>query len=133
MSMNLRCLSRYLFLSSILMCAGLWAQTDFGTIVGFVKDPSGGFIPKATVTLRNEATGVQQQVSTNDSGYYIAPNLPPGRYSISIAASGFKNFESSANKLDPDSTLSVDATLTVGQPSEKVEVVASASPLQTES
>src|SRR5579863_3588835 len=34
-----------------------FAQSDVGTIVGFVKDQSGAVVPNATVTITNEATG----------------------------------------------------------------------------
>src|SRR5438477_12486097 len=52
---------------------------------------------------------------------------------MSVEASGFKKFGSTGNKLDPSSTLTVDASLTVGAASESVEVSSSSAPLQTES
>ena len=69
----------------------------------------------------------------SDSGYYIITNIPPAVYTVTVDAAGFKRFESSANKLNPSATLSVDAALTVGAATETVEVVATASQLQTES
>jgi hypothetical protein len=117
----------------VLTCATANAQSDLGSIGGFVKDPSGGVVPKAKVIVKNEATGQQHQVSTNDSGYYTVPNLPPGYYTMSAEASGFKRFESTQNKLDPNTTLSLDANLAVGAVTDTVEVTASAAVLQTES
>ena len=32
--------------------------------------------------MKNEATGVQRQTATNDSGYYVIPNLQPGLFQI---------------------------------------------------
>ena len=116
-----------------LVCSGLMAQSDFGVIVGFVKDPNSAVVPKAKVTIRNEATGVQREVTTNESGYYVVPNLQPGIYTMTAEAPGFKKFESTGNKLDPNSTLAVDAMLAVGNVTDTVDVVASVSPLQTES
>lgn len=108
------------------------AQSDLGSIQGFVKDPSGASIPNAKVTARN-TTGQERQTLTNESGYYTITNIPAGVYSIQVEAAGFKKFESSNNKLDASASLALDATLTVGAATETVEVSASASPLQTES
>ena len=90
-------------------------------------------VPKAKVVLANEATGVESRATTNDSGYYVVNSVPSGLYSLTAEASGFKKFESLHNKLDANSTLSVDATLTVGAATDTVEVTADAQALQTES
>src|SRR5262245_4805269 len=117
-----------MFLASSL----LFAQSDLGSINGFVKDPSGSTVPGAKVTARNQS-GLERQATTNESGYYTITNIPSGMYSISVEASGFKKFESNNNKLDPSAVLSLDATLTIGAATETVEVTASAATLQTES
>ena len=40
----------------VLLCTSLaFAQSDLGSISGFVKDPSGAVVPKAQVTVKNEA------------------------------------------------------------------------------
>ncbi|HUB82360.1 MAG TPA: carboxypeptidase regulatory-like domain-containing protein [Bryobacteraceae bacterium] len=109
------------------------AQTDTGSIGGYVKDPSGRSVPKATVTIRNEGTNEVHTLTTNDSGYYIQTQLPPGMYTVSAEAPGFKRFESKQNKLDSNTALSLDAALTVGNVSETVEVAATAEVLQTDS
>ncbi len=134
--MNQRCFIRLVLLFVtlfVMMSSALLAQSDNGTVVGFVKDPSGAVVPKAKVTIRNEATGVERQTTTNESGYYVVPNLPPGLYTMTAEAAGFKKFDTTTNKLDPNSTLSIDASLTVGSATDTVEVVASAATLQTES
>ena len=109
------------------------AQTDTGSIGGFVKDPSGGVVPKAKVTITNEGTSAAQTLTSDGSGYYIAPNLPPGIYTMSAEAPGFKRFESVHNRLAPNTALSLDANLTVGAVTETVEVTATAAVLQTDS
>src|SRR5215472_17461509 len=102
-----------LALMALLVVAVALAQSDQGSISGFVKDPSGSVVPNAKITVKNESV-LERQASTNKSGYYIITNIPPGTYSISVEVAGFKKFESSGNKLDPSSTLTVDAALTVG-------------------
>ncbi|PYV29183.1 MAG: TonB-dependent receptor, partial [Acidobacteria bacterium] len=119
---------------ALFLCLSItgFAQSDNGSITGFVKDPSGAFVPGAAVKARNQS-GLERQVYANESGRYIITNIPPGIYSISVEATGFKAFQSNNNKLDPSSTLSVDVTLTLGEASEVVTVTASAASLQTES
>jgi len=113
--------------------AALMAQTETGSIGGFVKDPSGGVVPKANVKITNEGTGATETLTSDGAGYYTAPNLPPGIYTISADAPGFKRFESAHNWLAPNTSLSLDASLTVGATTETVEVTATAGVLQTES
>jgi hypothetical protein len=109
------------------------AQSDVGTIVGFVKDPTGGVIPQSKVVIKNEGTGAEHPVEANGQGYYVVSNLQPGLYTLTVQVAGFKKFESTHNKLDANSTLSLDADLTVGSTTETVEVSATGSRLQTES
>ena len=77
-------------LSLLLLPATLLGQTDNGSIVGIVKDPTGAVVPKAKVVLTNEATGVESHATTNDSGYYVVNSVPSGLYSMSAEAAGFK-------------------------------------------
>ncbi len=110
------------------------AQSDLGSISGFVKDPSGGTIPDARVVVKNQSqAGLERETRTNDAGYYIVTSIPPGMYTITAEAPGFKKAETSNNKLDPSATLSADITMTIGAATETVEVSATALALQTES
>ena len=109
-----------------------YAQSDLGSIEGVVKDPSSSTVPNATVKVKNQ-NGLERSTKTNESGFYVVTSIPPGIYSVTVEAPGFKKFESVSNKLDSSSKLGVDATLTVGAASETVEVTASATQLQTES
>src|SRR5712664_2796132 len=110
----------------------LFAQSDLGRISGFIKDPSGATIANAKVAVRSNA-GVERQTTTNDSGYYVITNVPPGLYTMLAVATGFQRYETTGNKLDPSADLVIDATLTVGSTSQTIEVSASAVQLQTES
>jgi hypothetical protein len=120
------------FSVSLLSAAMLSAQSDLGTISGFIKDPSGAVIPNATVTVTNKS-GVDRTATTNESGHYTITNLPPSTYTLTAEARGFKKYESTANKLDPTANLLIDATLEVGTSTQTVEVTASTAQLQTES
>src|SRR5262245_59852873 len=68
-------------------------QVTSGTIFGTVKDQSGAVVPNASVIVNNGATGVSRTVATNESGGFVVPNLPPGTYTITVSAEGFKKAE----------------------------------------
>src|SRR2546430_5733666 len=108
------------------------AQSDLGRISGFVKDPSGASVTGAKITARNQS-GVERQTTSNESGYYVITNVPPGFYTVTVEAAGFQRYQSSANKLDATGDLVVDASLTVGAATQTIEVSASTVQLQTES
>src|ERR1700737_1858018 len=108
----------------------LLAQSDLGRISGFIKDPSGATIANAKATVQTKS-GIERPQITNESGYYIITNVPPGLYTMVAEAAGFQKYETRDNKLDPSADLVIDATLTVGSASQTV--AASAVQLQTES
>src|SRR6266849_1624125 len=114
-------------------CSIMFAQSDLGSITGFVRDATGSTVPNATVTVKNEATGTERRVTTNDAGLFVVTNIPAGFYTVTVEGKGFKKYDVTHNKLDPNSTTAVDATLTIGAATEVVEVVATAAPLQSES
>src|SRR5262245_65601105 len=82
----------FLVLFVSLVSGVLFAQSDLGTISGFIKDPSGASIPKASVLIRNQ-TGVERQTTTNEAGYYTITSIPSGLYSVTVEAPGFQRSE----------------------------------------
>src|SRR5260370_39720319 len=122
----------FVLLMSLGISGILFAQSDLGKISGFIKDPSGATIANAKVTVRNN-TGVERQTTTNDSGYYVVTNVPPGLYTMTAEATGFQRYETRDNKLDPSGDLVIDATLSVGAATQTVAGSASTVQLQTES
>ena len=65
------------------------AQETRGNISGTVKDAQ-GVVPRATVRITGVDTGSTQALITNDSGYFEAPLLQPGNYSITVEMAGYK-------------------------------------------
>src|ERR1035437_8849943 len=133
--MNRVCSLRALALALVLLLGTslAFAQSDLGSISGFVKDPSGAVVPKAQVSVKNEATGTERRTNTNESGFYVVTNIPAGLYTITAEAAGFKRYDATQHKLEPSGALAVDATLVVGAATETVEVSATTQALQTES
>jgi hypothetical protein len=62
------------------------AQTDQGRIVGTVTDANGAIVPGASVSVKNERTGEERTVTTNESGYYIVTALKPALYTVTASA-----------------------------------------------
>jgi hypothetical protein len=110
-----------------------FGQSDLANVSGTITDPSGSAVPNAKVTLTNQNTGQARNATTNESGNYSLPAVPPGFYTLTVEVAGFKKFESKDNKVDPALPANISAALTVGQITETVEVTATATQLQTES
>jgi Carboxypeptidase regulatory-like domain/TonB-dependent Receptor Plug Domain len=110
-----------------------FAQSDVGTISGFIRDQSGAGVPNAQVEVSDESTGESHTATSDSQGHYTITNLRPAVYSMTTEAQGFKKFTSAHNKLNASTTLSLDADMAVGATTESVEVTATASVLQTES
>jgi len=109
-----------------------FSQTITGTILGVVQDPSGSIVPKASVRIRNAGTNVETVIETGSNGDYAAPNLPTGTYRIEVSAPGFKTYDETGIAVGLDTKVRIDITLTVGDVSDSVKVVASAQRLQTD-
>jgi hypothetical protein len=109
-----------------------FAQSDTAQISGTVLDSSGSAVPNANIAVRNEATGLERRVTTNESGYYAVSSLSPGFYTVSVEAQGFKKYQKTQNKLDPNINTRVDAALEVGAITETVDVVAEVANVQSE-
>ncbi len=101
-----------------------WSQATWGTISGFVTDPSGAAVPNANITIQNEQTGVQTKAATDSAGLYNVTHLDPGEYTVKAEASGFQTFVRQHVVLQVDSTARVDPKMTLGQASEEVTVSA---------
>lgn len=105
----------------LLAAAAAWASIN-GSISGLVLDPSGSVIAGAAVTATETQTGVKSETVTDSKGFYNFPELPIGTYDVEISANGFKTFRKSGLVVDANAALRVDATLQVGQTTEKVIV-----------
>ncbi len=119
----------------ILMAISLtgFAQSDNTQISGFIKDQTGAVIANAKVMARNETNGLERSAITNSEGYYVITQLPPGLYTVTAEASGFKLYKETNKKLDPNVPAKLDVSLQPGQLSEVVNITATTVGVQTES
>ena len=109
----------------VFCCARVWAATG-GSISGTVTDQSGASIPSASVTLVNLDLATSYKATTDAQGFYSFPNLPVGRYEMTIESTGFKSQKKTGLVVDADAAVRVDASLAVGNKTETVTVTASA-------
>src|SRR5258708_3180195 len=115
-------LTAALLLSLSVQLAG--AQDIFGRISGTVKDSTGAAVINAKVTITNQETKLSRTVKTDDRGFYVAPELPVGAYTVTAEEKGFKTTSKVGNDLVAGARLTVDLTLQVVEITEKVEVTA---------
>src|SRR5207302_345133 len=102
------------------------AQLPTGTILGVVKDSSGGIVPGTAVTVTNTDTGITRNVMTGEDGTYRFPALPVGHYEVQAVKEGFQTAERKGLTLEVAQSANVDLTLQVGSAQDKVTVVAEA-------
>ena len=92
-------------LVTLVFASAAVAQTQIttGTIQGTVLDANGAAVPGATIEAKNVDTNFVRTTTSDDDGRFVAPQLPSGRYTVTVSKTGF-------------ATLVVEkADLTVGQ------------------
>ena len=126
-------------LIGVIFVAGLMApprangQVAGGTISGTVSDSTARVISGAEVLIKNVATGVTRNATTNTDGLYTAPNLLPGTYELTYRAAGFKTEIRTGIALTVGATEVIDLTMQIGTALEKIEVNTEAPAVQTTS
>jgi outer membrane receptor protein involved in Fe transport len=116
-----------------LMVAALSAQETTGNISGVVTDPSEAAIAGATVKVTNTGTGAVRTTQTTEAGVFFVNNLPVGSYKLTVEAAGFKTYEATRISLNVNDRLNFPVRMQVGELVDRVEVLAAAVQLQTES
>lgn len=116
-----------------LFAGAAFGQAGTGTISGIITDPSGAAIVNAPVEVRNTDTNVVYPTATTDTGAYTVLRLPPGPYSVTVTAPGFKKLLRTGLTVDAGQVLPLDMSVEVGAATEAVTVTAEATLLKTES
>jgi hypothetical protein len=128
----LKHLSGIVIAMAALLCApSLLAQTVTGNITGIVTDSSGAIVAGATVTARNQDTGVASPTTTNSSGFYSIQFLPIGHYDVTVQATGFGTETVPPFTLEILQTATFNVHLKVGSTAETVDVSTAAPILNT--
>jgi hypothetical protein len=115
------------------MAATAFAQFETAALVGTVTDQSGGVVADALITATNTDTGVTQTRRSDANGHYEFVTLRIGNYLVTAEKAGFALALAENNRLEVGARLRVDFGLRVGQLTERVEVSAVATLLETDS
>src|ERR1700691_1072313 len=120
-----------LVVALLFACSGpAFSQISVAQLSGFVHDSSGGALKNATVTLRDTATDALYRTTSNDSGLYVIPNLPPDSYELTVAFPGFATTVEKGVVLTVGQTANMDVTLRVATQNEEVVVTTLVPPIE---
>jgi hypothetical protein len=110
----------------------VFGQAVTATLVGQVSDLTGDVVPTAKVTITNQQTGTATSVMTNESGNYEFPFVTPGVYTVSVTHEGFKASVTKNVNVAVNTTVRVEAKLTVGSVVESITVSSETPVLETD-
>jgi hypothetical protein len=129
------CLTRSSFLAAIAVPALLFATAGLGTafaqqsatLSGTVDDDSGAVIPAASITLKNDASGITRNTVSNSSGFYTVAAIPPGTYTVTVIAKGFQQYSQSGIVFTEGQSRTLpNLKLSIGSESQQVTVTSAA-------
>src|SRR5882672_1954287 len=125
-------LGRHWFCVLLVVLAGLssFAQQITGNIRGVVSDPSGAIVRDATVTARQNETGLARSASTDRAGAYVLLELPVGHYQLEVQAKDFQKYVQQGISLNVNEMATIDVKLAIGAGSEQIFVQADAQLIQ---
>jgi len=104
-----------------------------GAIGGTVFDATDAVVPKAAVTIHNDGTNAEIHLTADDSGYFKAPLLEPGTYTVGVSANGFEQYRAKTVIVQVGQLTTLEPHLANGASSQVVEVTADAPILNFES
>lgn len=107
------------------------ASAQTAELRGSVADSSGGVLPGVSVTIRQEATGVQRSVATDEQGSFRVPALQPGPYVIEATLMGFGT-DTRKVILTVGQVAELKITLSLGMVKESIEVVGRSAAVEIE-
>lgn len=109
------------------------AQSTFGEFTGTVRDPSGSVVAACKVTVRNSGTGANRALLTDASGTYVAVNMEPATYEITMEAAGFEPARYTKVVLQSRQTMRIDGALSLASQTQAIMVSEAAeAPINTE-
>src|SRR5215468_10668338 len=106
------------------------AQATNGSVRGTVTDQNGAALSRATVAVKNAATGFERRLTAGDEGTYLADNLPPGEYEILAEAQGFQR-QLKRVTVQTGNSVETNFSMTVGASNETVVVTSDVGQVNT--
>jgi hypothetical protein len=114
------------FFALVAMAAGSLAQTQIttGTIQGTVLDANGAAVAGASVEVKNADTNFVRTSSTDEEGRFVALQLPPGRYTVTVSKTGFATLVVEKADLTVGQAMNLPLSMKVSQVQETVTITA---------
>src|SRR6266849_3820567 len=112
-------------LALLVLGSSAWGQATT-SVRGTVVDPSGKAVAGASVVLANSESKTERTSTTGDQGEYQFLLVPPGKYTLTVTATGFRRYEQTDLKLLVNTPATANAELRVGGTSETVTVTSEA-------
>jgi iron complex outermembrane receptor protein len=106
----------------LLSPAVLFAQATGAPLQGSVADSKGGMIPKASVSVRNVASGHTVNVTADAQGHFAFPDLPAGAYDVTASAPGFAAMTRKGVQIAADQPANLALQLPIAQASTNITV-----------
>ena len=116
-----------------LMLVAIPAAAQFSSAIqGTITDASQAAVPEASVTLKNNATGITRETTTSAEGFFRFSSLGAGTYALSVQKAGFSPSTRDNIAVGITEIARVDFALSVGQVAEQVDVNAQVTLVETE-
>ncbi len=119
------------FVAGVVVATAAWAQAPVGTIAGTVRDQSDAVVPGASITIRQQGTGVERHVISAADGTYSAPSLAAGGYEVVAVLTGFRTRRAEVT-VATGRVVTLDLRMELGEATETVTVAATAIHVETE-
>ena len=107
------------------------SQSNYAVVRGSILDPEHHAVASARIHITARGTGVEREVASNASGLYEIVGLQPGRYTLTVDSSGFKQTTQSI-ELEVGQQATLDLQLSVGSDKQTVTVEGSHELLKTQ-
>ncbi len=122
----------FAFLVGATLCLSqiAFSQTAVTSLHGVVMDASGAVAPDVEVTLTNAGSGFVQTRKSSGEGEYSFQQIPPGKYAVTVKASGFAQ-QVRQIELLVNQPARLDFKLTVASAAESIEVSDTISAINT--
>jgi Carboxypeptidase regulatory-like domain len=118
---NMRTLAITAMLGLAMFGSVSFAQSGAGSIQGTVTDSTGAAIPGASVHVVENSSSTVFDTKSNGAGFYTAPSLFTGTYTVTYSAPEFKSYQISI-ELQVAQNAVISPALTPGAVTQQVEV-----------
>lgn len=113
------------------LATSAFAQEFRGSMGGRVIDQQQALVPNVKITAVNNDNGARFQTTSSADGSYSLPFLPPGPYTVTAEAPGFKRYSNPNLRVATNERQQLDIALELGDVGQSVTITAESSLLET--